>query len=216
MSPSVCCKLDRVLVNSNWMSSNLVGQAEFIAPGCVSDHSLSIVSFLQHSAKKNKPFKILNMWTVCESFLQVVETNWKFLGHGTEQYKLKQLLNGLKIPLLALNRKNFSHISTRAAAAKLELETLQRSLLNSGVMPNNYKVVKKLAELLLEAERLFIAQKTKCKFLKEGADVQSFFMIFSREITREALFWLSKNLMGLLARILQIYLPYFWSTSKTF
>lgn len=44
MSPKVCCKFDRVMVNNAWIGSNVVGFAEFIAPGSISDHSLSLVS----------------------------------------------------------------------------------------------------------------------------------------------------------------------------
>lgn len=117
MSPSVCSKLDRVLVNSSWMSSNLDGIAEFVASSCVSDHALIIVSLPESRVKKVKPFKFFNMWTLSEDFLDIVEKNWFFRGHGTLQYKLKQLLNGIKQPLKSLNRVKFSHISSRASIA---------------------------------------------------------------------------------------------------
>lgn len=75
MSPAVCCKLDHVLVNQYWLRSNLNGIAEFIAPGCISDHTLSLVSFLQPEVKRKKTFKFFNMWTLCEDYFQVVESN---------------------------------------------------------------------------------------------------------------------------------------------
>lgn len=58
MSPSVCSKLDRVLVNPCWLNYNLDGMAEYIAPGCVSDHTLSVVSFLEPCVKKKKTIQI--------------------------------------------------------------------------------------------------------------------------------------------------------------
>lgn len=58
MSPSVCSKLDCVLINPCWMISNLNGLGEFIASSCVFDHSLSIVSFLETIVKK-KAIQIL-------------------------------------------------------------------------------------------------------------------------------------------------------------
>lgn len=107
--------------------------------------------------------------------MQVMECNWVFLCYGTKKYKLKHLLNGLKSPLSALNQANFSNIYSREVAAKLELESFQRSMLHSSMMSDHYKAVRKSRKLLLEAERLFIAQKAKSKYLKEGDRCIKFF-----------------------------------------
>lgn len=82
MSPKVCSKLDRVLVNPSWVSSNYHASSEFITPRCISDHSLSIVSFLENRTKKDLPFKFFNMWALYEDFLEVVESNWRLWGMG--------------------------------------------------------------------------------------------------------------------------------------
>lgn len=58
-----------------------------------------------------------------------------FVGHGTLQLRLKQLLNGLKKPLKSLNFMQFSHISARANKAKARLEKMQSSMLRSGITP---------------------------------------------------------------------------------
>ncbi|XP_075504007.1 uncharacterized protein LOC142541345 [Primulina tabacum] len=168
LSPHVRCKLDRVLVNSHWFSLNTVGLAEFLAPGCVSDHTLSIVSFLDNVGKQKRPFKFFNMWTLSDNFEILVRNNWKCRERGTEQFRLKHMFKRLKKPLHQLNRNNFSHISVRAGKAKQELVALQESLLNNDIVTDGYKDVKHKAERLLEAERLFIAQKAKIQYTKQG------------------------------------------------
>ncbi|KZV38718.1 hypothetical protein F511_33874 [Dorcoceras hygrometricum] len=40
----VCTKLDRVLINSTWLNSAFDAFTEFLAPSCISDHSLSITN----------------------------------------------------------------------------------------------------------------------------------------------------------------------------
>lgn len=45
----------------------------------------------------------------------------------------------------------------------------------SGVMPDGYKVFRKSAEVFLEAERLFLAQKAKCHYLQQGDRCTKFF-----------------------------------------
>ncbi|XP_073060321.1 uncharacterized protein [Primulina eburnea] len=167
----VCSKLDRVLVNQQWVTLHLDGYVDFVPPGCVSDHTVSIVSFVHPPAKRDKPFKFFNMWALSDSFLETVARNWKFLGHGTAQYSLKQMLNNLKHPLKQLNKKQFSHISSRASAAAKSLTNLQRDMLHSGVTPNGYGEMKRRTELLLEAERSFIAQKAKLSYLQQGVTI---------------------------------------------
>lgn len=176
MSPKVCSKLDRVMVNNMWITSALVGLAEFVAPGCSSDHTITIVSCIEEQKTKEKiPFKFLNMWTLCEDFLTVVSRKWKFGGYGTAQFRLKELLGGLKTPLKHINNKHFSHISSRANKAKERLLVAQHESLTTGMLDVNMKEIRIEAERLLEAERLFLAQKAKCNFLKQGDRCTKFF-----------------------------------------
>lgn len=72
MSPTVCKKLDRVLVNPHWITSNLDGIVDFMAPGCVSDHTLSLVTFLHVPICRVKPFRFFNMWALSDEYLSLV------------------------------------------------------------------------------------------------------------------------------------------------
>ncbi|XP_075475225.1 uncharacterized protein LOC142505973 [Primulina tabacum] len=142
-SPKVCSKLDLVLVNHRWLSSNLQGLAEFVAPGCISDHTISIVSFLQFRQQQHKPFKFFNMWALSDRFLDIVRNNWNLSGYGTAQYRLKELFKNMKKPLTALNKYHFSHISARASAEKKKLQCIQEEMLSSGSIPIEYKDCKR-------------------------------------------------------------------------
>lgn len=108
MSPKVCSKLDRVMVSHDWFGTNFVSIAEFVAPGCISDHTISIVScFEDRFAKVKRAFKFFNMWTLSDKLLVIVAQKWCFDGYGTAQFRVKQLVNRLKGPLKNLNVKHF-------------------------------------------------------------------------------------------------------------
>lgn len=62
-------KLDKVMINPRWTNANLYGLAEFLAPGCVSDHALCLVTILEESIVRKKPLKFFNMWTLNENFI---------------------------------------------------------------------------------------------------------------------------------------------------
>ncbi|XP_073051210.1 uncharacterized protein [Primulina eburnea] len=160
-SPIVCS-------NHSWLSSNLNGIAEFVAPGCISDHTISVVSLLNSRDTRQKPFKFPNMWATSGRFLEIVRENWRFSGHGTTQFRLKEKLKNLKQPLKKLNKRHFSHISSRAANAKQKLDILQDDMLRTRNIPQGYKECKRQAELLFEAERSFIVQKAKLTYLQQG------------------------------------------------
>ncbi|KAK4413795.1 hypothetical protein Salat_2792300 [Sesamum alatum] len=55
-SNPVWCKLDRVLMNNEWLEAGLHCNTHFPPPGCLFDHSPDIVSILDPSVPKPKPF----------------------------------------------------------------------------------------------------------------------------------------------------------------
>ncbi|KAK4412824.1 hypothetical protein Salat_2929600 [Sesamum alatum] len=81
-------KLDRVLLNNEWLESGLHCGTHFSPPGCLSDHSPSIVSILDLPAPKPKPFRFFNMWADHPDFLATVEDGWNMNVEGTPQFSL--------------------------------------------------------------------------------------------------------------------------------
>lgn len=78
-----------------------------------------------------------------------------FHGYGTMQYRLKQLCNGLKRQLSLFNQKQFNHISTRAKVAKTNLEDMQKSVLQSGIMMDGYRDVKRSNRNIVGSREVF-------------------------------------------------------------
>jgi len=175
---SVWSKLDRVLVNSQWWDAGFSGLAHFLPPGCLSDHSASIVSIFDQAVGRRRPFKFFNMWAEHEDFTSIVASAWNVNIEGYRQFSLCKKLSFLKGELKKLNLLHFSHISARAERASKVLKEaqLQLSLFpdNStlrGEIPNLQKNARRLAN----AEHLFLSQKAKCSFLKDSDRCTKFF-----------------------------------------
>ncbi|XP_073049656.1 uncharacterized protein [Primulina eburnea] len=84
--------------------------------------------------------------------------------------------------------RQFGHISTRAAIAKKKLEDVQRVIIDSRTEAADYRLVKRDTEIMLEAERLFIVQKAKINYLKQGDRCTKFFHdLIKRNNKRSAL-----------------------------
>ncbi|XP_073021246.1 uncharacterized protein [Primulina eburnea] len=155
---------------------------------CINSIDLTDLRYIE------KTIQIFNMWTLSDNFKILVRNNWKCRERGTEQFRLKHMFKRLKKPLHELNRNNFSHISVRAGKAKQELVALQESLLNNDIVTDGYKDVRHKAERLLEAERLFIAQKAKIQYTKQGDRCTKFFYdLIKRNNKRNAIVALTKS-----------------------
>ncbi|KZV23375.1 hypothetical protein F511_35194 [Dorcoceras hygrometricum] len=53
---TVRSKIDRVMINGAWLQHGLDIYTDFLPPGCISDHSLSISSIFRDSRRRNIPF----------------------------------------------------------------------------------------------------------------------------------------------------------------
>ncbi|KAK4432867.1 hypothetical protein Salat_1048900 [Sesamum alatum] len=157
-SNPVWCKLDRVLMNNEWLEAGLHCNTHFSPPGCLSDHSPGIVSILDPPVPKPKPFQFFNMWAYHQDFMTTVEHGWNSNVGGTAQFNLCRKLKALKGSLKAFNNLHFSHISARANEADLALQDAQVQLESD---PENDNLQDSMGELrkkvvfLAEAERHF-------------------------------------------------------------
>ncbi|KAL0453513.1 UNVERIFIED_CONTAM: hypothetical protein Slati_1329400 [Sesamum latifolium] len=154
-SNPVWCKLDRVLLNNEWLEAGLQCSAHFNPSGCLSDHS------------PDHP-----------EFIATVGEGWRLNVEGTTQFKLCKKLKALKNSLKAFNRLHYSHISVRAKEADLALQNAQLHLeSNPGdtTIRDSWGAFRKKAVFFAEAERHFYYQKAKMHFLNMGDRNTKFF-----------------------------------------
>ncbi|KAL0284293.1 UNVERIFIED_CONTAM: Retrovirus-related Pol polyprotein from type-2 retrotransposable element R2DM [Sesamum angustifolium] len=158
-SNPVWCKLDRVLLNNDWLEAGFHCTAHFNPPGCLSDHS------------PDHP-----------DFIPTIERQWRLNVEGTPQFRLCRKLKALKSSLKAFNNLHYSHISVRAKEADLALQDAQTHLeSNPGdvTVRDSLGDLRKKATFLAEAERHFYFQKAKIHFLKQGTETPNSFMIWA-------------------------------------
>ncbi|XP_028095113.1 uncharacterized protein LOC114295119 [Camellia sinensis] len=122
----ITSKLDRV-VNERWLTVNPNSYALFLPLG-VSDHSPVIVHLGPEEAKLKKPFKFFDFWADHVEFLPRVHGVWRKYIRGSPMFRVCQKLKTLKPILKALNKKEFSEISTRVGVAKDHLLNSQIKL----------------------------------------------------------------------------------------
>lgn len=163
---TVWSKLDRVMVNSSWHNADLFCHTDFPDMWHLSDHKPGIVSLRRVAGNGKKSFKFFNMWADHSRFLSVVRDGWVTHHRGTYQFRLCKLLQNMKAPLKALNRQEFSHISSRAAEANLGLSLALEEL---RMAPDSLEArgrverAKTEARRLNEAEASFLGQLAKAK-----------------------------------------------------
>ncbi|KAK4412811.1 hypothetical protein Salat_2928300 [Sesamum alatum] len=127
-SNPVWCKLDRVLLNNEWLEAELHCGAHFSPSGCLSDYSLGIVSILDLPAPKPKPFRFFNIWANHPDFLATVEDGWNLNVEGTPQFSLCRKLKALKGVIKTFNNLHYNHISGRAKEVDLVLQDARSNL----------------------------------------------------------------------------------------
>ncbi|KAK6125166.1 hypothetical protein DH2020_041087 [Rehmannia glutinosa] len=174
---TVWSKLDRAMVDHNWILAGFNSRVEFLPSGS-SDHSPCVVSLFDTHSSGKTPWRFFNMLAEHHDFHQVVQDGWQSHYRGTAQFILCQQLKGLKDNLKALNEKHFSHISSRAKHAKEKLKETQKLFHD---FPHDLEIRSQLLELrksslfLSKAEKLFYQQKAKCNYLIQSDKCTRFF-----------------------------------------
>lgn len=174
----VLCKLDRALVNNQWLMLGTHSLANFLPAGCISDHSPCIASLFLQDFSSRKPFKFFNLWSDHCDFLQTVIDGWDPYIFGTAQFVLVKQLKGLQRHLKRLNERHFSHISERTKRAKhllTEAEIRIQADPSNPVLLNDIIPLRKNALILGQAERSFYQQKAKSSFIFNSDRCTKFF-----------------------------------------
>ncbi|XP_074292165.1 uncharacterized protein LOC141619026 [Silene latifolia] len=123
-------RLDRFLVNKDWMDQLPAYFANFLPEGLF-DHTPCLVSKNTSGGNKNRPFKYFNMWSKAPGFLNCVAQGWNKNVVGTKMYKVVRKLKLLKTDLKQLNKNTFSDIENKTDLAQTQLLHIQQQLMRN-------------------------------------------------------------------------------------
>lgn len=173
----VYSKLDRVLINEEWMANLPDSYVNFLPEGWL-DHTPVVIQFDKAVVIGKKPFKFYDMWASHHSFDEIVAKAWQRPVVGTPMFKLVQKLKMLKSDLKELKKSCYSDIKMRYYTARAHVNQVQEELQKK---PCDNTLLVKEKELLEEFCDLrkdytsFLYQKSKMKWIQEGDENTSFF-----------------------------------------
>ncbi|XP_074266898.1 uncharacterized protein LOC141590190 [Silene latifolia] len=153
----VWSKLDRALVNQQWIASFPTSHALFMESG-LSDHSPVVVQ-VQEDIKTHKRFSFLNSCIQHPNYDSIVRDAWAPPIAGNPMFRLFTKLKKVKHALTCFHRENYSDLTGRVKAAKVQLKDCQQQLLQDP-----------FSSFLIEAERDCLANYTSLKKAELGAD----------------------------------------------
>ncbi|XP_043696965.1 uncharacterized protein LOC122647676 [Telopea speciosissima] len=165
----IACKLDRVLVNEEWLTSFPSSHASFENLG-ISDHSPISLAIQPFTSFGPKPFKYFDMWSSHPTFLPVVLEAWQkpVLAFSTPLRAFSKRLKNVKAALKDWNLNIFGDITLQVKECKDRLASiqsrLQSDLLNDSLAIEEKEVSIQLSSLLAREES-FLKQKSRIKWL---------------------------------------------------
>ena len=110
----VYCKLDRVLVNQEWLSMTQDSTVHFHPPG-VSNHAFSITRVFKEQRVRGVPFRFKNIWSEDQDFLPIVTSIWRERVHGCFMFQLVTELKSLKYEFKKLNVRKYQNLEKQVA-----------------------------------------------------------------------------------------------------
>lgn len=172
-SDIICKKLDRALVNDEWMRLYPRSYCVFEAGGC-SDHQRCRITFTAESMKPRKPFKLVNAVIDMPEFLPLVGNFWR----GTEPlfnstsalFRLSKKLKALKPLLQNLSKEKIGNLSKKTKEAYATLCELQTKTLDEPSQANMEAESATLTRwsLLSRLEEKVLSQRAKIHWLGVG------------------------------------------------
>ncbi|OMO60226.1 reverse transcriptase [Corchorus capsularis] len=162
-------KLDRVLINSDWLLHFGNSMVEFLLPE-ISDHCLMNIITDVKIFSPPKPFKFFNFWTKHDDFLPLVNRVWQEPVFGNPMSRLFNKLKNLKPHLTNFNREHFGNLPQKVVEKKAEIVVLQRNLLTSpdtNLVQRHKAAVNDFHELQKAVESYY-RQKSRILWLQEG------------------------------------------------
>ncbi|XP_074300066.1 uncharacterized protein LOC141631271 [Silene latifolia] len=164
----VYSKLDRVLINADWLISFTQTTAQFLPPG-ISDHCPALLSFSNDPLPK-KQFKFLNCWIDHPEFLSKVAEAWQISPVGNSMHRLMAKLKNTKKSLVKLKQAELNQCFL----------DLQQSPLSEDLILKE-KIASQELWALKEAETKILIQKAKVHDIEHNDSCSKFFFAKIKE-----------------------------------
>ncbi|XP_074316210.1 uncharacterized protein LOC141652576 [Silene latifolia] len=186
----VFSRLDRVMINLEWMNLYPESHAYFLPEGLF-DHNPSIC-YRRKESQHRPHFRYFNMWGQDSHFLEIIKHNWQKKVTGSWMFQVVTKQRSLNQPLKQLNRARFADVEKAVEVAKLRLAELQSQMHSN---PHNQTILQEESDAaneyrdLCRAHHSYLSQKAKVAWLCEGDENTSFFhnQIKSRQLHNKIL-----------------------------
>ncbi|XP_074266772.1 uncharacterized protein LOC141590056 [Silene latifolia] len=173
----VYSRLDRVLVNVDWVASFPDSFVHYLPEGLF-DHCPGLVHLEGEVIRRGSPFKYFNMWSLAPDYDSIVKNGWSKEISGTPMFRVVQKLKGLKNGLRTLNKEHFGDIENLTHITEIALQQFQLQLvkdpLNDDLCKSEKDCAKDLADLKVARDQ-YLRQKAKCEWMQSGDDNTSYF-----------------------------------------
>ncbi|KAG7588439.1 Reverse transcriptase domain [Arabidopsis suecica] len=169
-------KLDRVMVNDNWLMEFPLAYATFGDPD-VSDHCPGCL-VMGTNTPSRKPFMVSHFLMQHRDFIPRVSEFWKdTIVDGTAMFCFSKKLKLLKRVIKDLNKEHFSDLEIRVKEAHSRLTQSQYNLLAnpSPILAELEKKAHKDWLTLAMAEEKFLFQRSRVKWVDSGDCNSSYF-----------------------------------------
>ncbi|XP_026459728.1 uncharacterized protein LOC113360434 [Papaver somniferum] len=175
----ILCNLDSAVLNDKWLEL-YPSRGYKVGVRSISDHGILYGANVDIPKPKNIPFRALKVWKSHPDFLQQIQASWNTMIKGNPIFIFMSKLKILKKEIQLWNWNTFGDVIKKLKQA--EEQVLQATLLSNKnpentVLLNNLVTARGKQEVLIEQQKEINQQKSRVKWLKEGASNSNFFHI---------------------------------------
>ncbi|XP_019256264.1 PREDICTED: uncharacterized protein LOC109234650 [Nicotiana attenuata] len=173
----VFSKIDRAIVNGEWMSKMPITQVHVLDP-YFSDHSPLCIELGSQQKIAPRPFRFLNYLADDPNFEMIVADSWQMSTNAGHMKKVWLKLKHAKQAMKSLNTKEYPRIVNKIKGIRSELQATQQQMRTPTQDPCHFEVEKEL-RLQLEKwdaiEESIYKQKSRVQWLNLGDSNSAYF-----------------------------------------
>ncbi|XP_026459128.1 uncharacterized protein LOC113359761 [Papaver somniferum] len=170
-------KLDRGMVNLQWIQQFQLSKADFLLPG-ISDHSPCVVFIFEQRKHGPPPFRFYNFLSEEKDFMNVVRGAWNITVRGNPMIVFVIKLKNVKHAIIHWKKARFKNMSEQVLQDKDKMDSAQLLLQTH---PLDFNLSRRERKYVVEYVKIdkyeeFVAkQQSRIKWLDLGDSNTSFF-----------------------------------------